>query len=172
MDRRPRLVRFRSDDPTDVVAGIEQLRAVRAGWVNFRPYIAELDGEIEGDDDTEYERPRGSTIGIGGMLLTPAPPVPECTWVPGGLHRRKGVLPDSLGLQHPSGKRAGRQITEGGMRLPDGWRVVADNARRGLVLELPPDYDVAATVRWLLDAAALVTPFDLPDEWVAEVHPS
>jgi hypothetical protein len=139
--------------------------------VNFRPYAKELDGDPDDIDGTnEYEKPKGSAHGVGGLLLRPAPPVPECTWVPGEDHRRKGRLPDSIGLQHPSGRRAGPQLVEAGMSLPEGWKVVSDNARRGLVLAIPGDSDAADAVEWLLQAATVLTLFDVSGDWVAEIH--
>jgi hypothetical protein len=167
----PRLLRFRPEEPLEVVAEIASLRQSRNGWVNFRPFIEEVHGDPEDQTWTnEYERPKGSALGIGGLLLKPAPPLPECTWVPGEDHRRKGPLPDSIGLQHPAGARAGPLLVADGVTLPDRWRVVADNARRGLVLELPRDADVEEAVRWLLHAAAVLSPHDLPPDWVLEVH--
>jgi len=169
--RPPRLITFRSDDPVDVVAAIVELRRDRNGWVNFRPYVKELDGDPDDVDGTnEYTKPRGSALGIGGILLKPSPPIPECTWVPGEEHRKKGRLPDSVGLQHPAGKRGGPVLVEQGMTLPEGWKVRGDNARRGIVLLMPSDYDVDTAVRWLLRASEILTPFNLPPEWVAEVH--
>jgi hypothetical protein len=91
--------------------------------------------------------------------------------VPGEDHRRKGRLPDSLGLQHPSGRRAGPQLFDAGIRLPDEWRLVADNARRGLVIHLPIEYETSIAVEWLLNTAPVLTPGDLPDDWIAEIHP-
>lgn len=169
--RSPRLLRFRPDGSVELVRCIDELRAARNGWINFRPYVKEIDGDPDDVDGTnEYRRPRGSALGIGGYLLKPAPPTPECTWVPGEDHRRKGRLPDSLGLQHPSGNKAGPALVAAGATLPAGWRVIADNARRGLVLAIPTDADTAEAVHWLLRAAQIVTPFQLSPDWVAEVH--
>jgi hypothetical protein len=172
--RRPTLTRFRPSDPLELVAAVTGLRESRAGWVNFWPYFPE-DGALEANldgtwDDTEYQRPKGAALGIGGMLMRPAPPIPECTWVPGEDHRRKGRQPDSVGMAHPGGRKAGPVLVEAGMRLDDGWKVVADTAGRGLILALSGDYDVREAMTWILKAADLVTPFDVPDDWVLEVH--
>jgi hypothetical protein len=172
--RRPRLARFRSADPIELIAAVTGLRTTRDGWVNFRPYFPE-DGKLELDadgtwSDADYEKPKGSALGIGGLLLKPAPPIPECTWVPGEDHRRKGRLPDSVGMAHPGGRKAGPLLVEAGMSLQDGWRVVSDSAGRGLILALSGDYDVATTMAWILQAADVVTPFNVPDDWVLEVH--
>jgi hypothetical protein len=53
--------------------------------------------------------------------------------------------------------------------LPSGWRVVADNARRGLVISIPPNADPDEAVRWLLHGAEILAAMPLPD-WVAELH--
>jgi len=167
----PRLVTFLSGEPVEVVASITSMREDRSGWINFRPYRRDIDGDPDDVDGTnEYSKPTGSATGIGGLLLKPAPPVPECTWIPGDTHRRKGQLPDSIGLQHPSGSRGGPTLVAHGITLPDGWKVLADNARRGLVLTMPHDFDAESAVRWLLRAAEVLTPYDLPIEWVAEIH--
>jgi hypothetical protein len=172
--RRPALSRFRPKDPIELIAAVTGLRATRDGWVNFRPYYVE-DGKLEMEadgtyDDTEYQRPKGAAIGIGGMLSRPAPPIPECTWVPGEDHRRKGRLPDTIGMAHPGGRKAGPVMVEAGMRLPDSWKVVGDSAGRGLIVALAAEYDVRDAMLWVLEAAVRVTPFTLPDDWVLEVH--
>lgn len=173
--RSPKILRFRRDEPEEVVGAIAALRESRDGWVNFRPFDEELDGDSTSELHDEggggrNKMARGSALGIGGLLLRPAPAMPESTWVPGEDHRRKGRLPDSVGLHHPAGKKAGPSLVAEGVTLPTGWKVVSDNARRGLVLSVPTDADAHQAVQWLLRAATILTPFDLPAEWIAEVH--
>ena len=111
-----RVVRFTRADPAEIIDCIVNVRQARNGWINFRPFIDDHDPPAT--DSSHTDRPRtskDSAHGIGGLLLKPAPSLPECTWVPGEHHRRKGPMPDSIGLHHPHGRRAGPALVEHGI---------------------------------------------------------
>lgn len=170
-------------DLVDFVAGtgegstgelIDRMRSIDRvgnGWVNIRP---------RPEDDPEPS--------MADLAPTP-PPSPlgllarrrvvtiEGTWVPGRLGR-KAPEPASVGLEHPAGRFAVRQLREGGLALPERWKVVTDHARRGLVLSVPPSGpsddertdDLREIVDWLVHAAAILAPEQVSGRWQAAVH--
>lgn len=150
------VVDFRASRPAAVVAIMDQLAAVHAGWLNLQP---DVDVEDVADTSTPLTR----------LLTAKGPPVPLGSWVP-GAERRGGVEPTSLGLQHPGGRKAVWRLRDSGVAVPEGWRVLGDHPRRGLVLSLPPDADHTATIDWLVRAAVALTDLVLPDGWRAAVY--
>ena len=167
----------------DFVAGVgnestgellDEMRSIdRAanGWVNIRP-------RPEDDPDPSMAdlapTPPPSPL---GLLARRRVVTIEGTWVPGRAGRKPGE-PASVGLEHPAGRFAVRQLRDGGLALPERWKVVTDHARRGLVLSVPPsgetDDDRAADLReivdWLVQAAAILAPDQVSGRWQAEVH--
>ena len=167
----------------DFVAGIgnestgellDEMQAIdRAanGWVNIRP------------------RPEDNPDPSAADLAPTPPPSPlnifgrrrvvtiEGTWVPGRAGRTPPE-PASVGLEHPAGRFAVRQLRDGGLGVPDDWKVVTDHARRGLVLSVPASDGspgdradhLSAIVEWLVAAAAILAPEQVTGRWQAEVH--
>jgi hypothetical protein len=141
------------------------------GWVNIRPRPEDDPGPAAADlAPTPPPAPLG-------LLARRRVVTIEGTWVPGRLGR-KGVEPTSVGLEHPAGRFAVRQLRDGGLALPDRWSVVTDHARRGLVLSAPPAGpsdderrdDLRQIVEWLVAAAAILAPEQVSGRWQAEVH--
>lgn len=112
------------------------------GWVNLQPEVADIE---------EADRP--STFGI---FSSRGPVVPFVTWHPGER---------SAGIQHGTGPKVARRID-----VPDGWRVVQDHPKRGVVLRVPPDVADDAVLHWLLLTGEALCPAPLLGRWVAEVH--
>ena len=83
---------------------------------------------------------------------------------------RERPEPTSLGLQHPGGRRAIWRLRDAGIVVPDGWKVLSDHPRRGLVLSLPDGTDPQLTLDWLVRAAVELTEMALPDVWRAAVY--
>lgn len=154
MTLEPEYVEFRPHDRAVVVARMAELARDRSGWVNLQPGVPE---------ETATARP-----GLVG-LLTGRSNVPLATWVPGEVGRR-GVEPTSVGIQHAAGGRVAPRLAEAGLPVPDGWRVVQDNPRRGLVALLPDDADLDAVVDWLVRATEAVATVDLTGEWRAAFY--
>jgi hypothetical protein len=140
-----------------VVEQMAALAAVGHGWVNLQPAVP----------DTEVPPRRGAA-----WLLASAPdPVPVCSWVVGGrAGRRRLPKSDQVGVQHGAGARALGQLAVQGVRLPDGWRCRQDNARRGLVLELPAGTDPEVALTWMLSAGAALATVPLAGPWRARIH--
>lgn len=156
MRTEPEVIEFDVDAPAQLVGRMRELARDRNGWVNMQPMVDEEDV------------PRSGT-GLLGWISAKGPAVPEATWVP-GERRRKGVEPDSIGLQHHGGPKARWTLAEAGTPIPDGWKVLSDHPKRGLVIELPDGVDPATIVDWLVRAARVLSSMTLPDRWVAVVH--
>ena len=192
-----RSVEYLDFTPDALEPVLDQMRAIgraRNGWVNVRPIPLsdESDEQLTEFAPTPPVAPVGLFARWRLVLI-------EGTWVPGKAGRN-GVEDASVGLSHPAGRFAVRQLRDAGVPLPEGWRVVVDHARRGLVLSVPdrrgsaPDGssadssadssagssvgsapgDASAAVEvvldWLLAAGAALGPDQITGRWRAEVH--
>lgn len=95
---------------------------------------------------------------LGNLFGNRGPAVPLATWTPG-----------EIGLQHAAGPRVTRVLAERDVPVPEEWYVVADHAKRGLVVrtyQSPPE----ETLRWLVRAATVTCPLPITGPWHAEVH--
>jgi hypothetical protein len=151
------LVEFDRGDPSEVVDHMNRLSATLGGWINFQPNV-------------DPEDVPGSGFNLLSVFSARGPAIPLATWMP-GLHDRKGgTTPAEVGIQHPAGSRAIPVIRTRNLDLPDGWRPIQDNPKRGLVLRLPPAVAPDAVVAWLLDATTALCAYPLPDSWLAAVY--
>jgi len=161
----PDYVEFTADDPAAVVAVMELMAAGHEGWINFEPAVL--------IDDVPPPR-----SGLGALLSGRGPDVPLATWAPGesrkGRSRRSGhpghTEPPTVGVQHGSGPGARARLAEGGRAVPDGWVVLQDHSKKGLVVAVPPAAPHADVVDWLLGASALLSQVPLTGRWRAAVY--
>jgi hypothetical protein len=158
MGHPPELIELTVTEREPLLARMAGLAERRDGWVNLQP--------VPPEEAPNVTRGRA---GLFGLLSGRGPDLPIATWVPGELTRR-GVEPDSIGLQHGGGPKARLRLAELGVPIPTGWRVLADHPRRGLVIELPPATPPAEALDWLLRAATALSPVELPERWVALVY--
>lgn len=156
MPQLPELIDFDPYAPDAVVARMRELARTRDGWVNMQPLVDEADVPQ-------------TSVGVLGWISAKGPAVPEATWVPGEKKRNGELAPDSIGLQHRGGPRARATLAEAGAPIPAGWRMLSDHPKRGLVVQLPNDTDPKDVVEWLTLAARILSPMDLPNQWVAAV---
>ncbi len=155
--RNTRLIEFRVEEPSVVVEAMRALDAAHDGWVNFHPQVR-----------PEDEPPPRS--GLTTLLLAgPVHDIPVCTWVAGKLSRH-GPQPASIGVQHAVGSRVLARLVGAGLPLPDGWTLVQDHPRRGLVVAPATGADDAAVLSWLVEAASILSAVRLTGDWQAEVH--
>jgi hypothetical protein len=180
-----RSVEYLDFTPDALEPVLDQMRAIgqaRNGWVNVRPIPLsdESDERLTEFAPTPPVAPVGLFARWRLVLI-------EGTWVPGQLGR-SGAGDASVGLSHPAGRFAVRQLRDAGVPLPDRWKVVVDHARRGLVLTVPdgpptiagsasvgpPGGDASAPVDvvlpWLLAAGTVLGPDQITGRWRAEVH--
>jgi len=90
-------------------------------------------------------------------------PVPLCTWSPGEQKRRRAT-PPVVGIQHHVRRKVAEVVA-----VPDGWFVVQDHGRRGLVVRVPADAPHEQVLRWLLSAAETLCPVPV-GRWAAQVY--
>jgi len=152
----PRYVEFQPDRVDDVVAAMKAIGEAGKGWVNFEPAV-----DV---DDVPAES------GTFSLFSGRGPSVPLATWTPASTSRRGRVEPAMLGLQHPAGAKAKRLLAEHGHPVPDGWIVVQDHARKGLVVSVPPDVASDRALAWLLEAAKRLAIIPLTGRWRAAVY--
>ncbi len=57
-----------------------------------------------------------------------------------------------------------------GHPVPDGWVVVQDYVRKGLVISVPPGTANADVLEWLLAAARAVSSVPLTGTWRASIY--
>jgi hypothetical protein len=145
----PDVVVFDERDTTAVVLRMQEL-ADGSGWLVLQPAF-----------DAEHAPRRWPSAGL--FTGKPLALAPVCTWVPG--ERTRGVEHVALGIEHA----AKRQVLAR-LPVPDGWVVQQDNARRGLVVAVPPSAPHEEVVAWLMATARELTVVPLNGEWRALVY--
>jgi hypothetical protein len=152
--RRPvEAIEFVPPETGPVLAAMSVLAAAGDGWVNLLPGVPE---------EAVDKPPR--TV-FSAFFGSAEPPVTMCTWVPG----RRGEGP-TVGVVHPRGRGAVRQLAELGAPVPPGWRVRQDHARRGLVVRPPAGTPDRVVLEWLLRAGEVLAMVPLTGSWQARVH--
>ena len=157
MTSEPRYVEFRPDAADEVVAAMVAAAERGAGWLNFEPAVEVDDVAAAGSSTFALFSGRG-------------PVVPLATWTPAMTQSRGRREPAMLGLQHPAGSRAKPLLAELGHPVPEGWVVVQDHVRKGLVVALPDTADAGDALAWLLRAARLLSTIPLEGEWRAAIY--
>jgi hypothetical protein len=145
-----------------------QIARDRDGWINLRPApVDEHEERITEFAPTPLEAPVGLFARFRRIIAI------EGTWVP-GKDGRHGVEDTSVGLQHPAGRFAVRQLREAAHPVPDTWRVIIDHPKRGIVLSVPvaggAANDLVGIFNWLAGAAVALGPEQLTHGWRGEVH--
>jgi hypothetical protein len=153
----PRYFEFEPDRAGDVVAAMEAVGAAGAGWVNFEPAV-----------DAEDVAAAGS--GTFALFSGRGPVVPLATFTPATAPRRGRREPAMLGLQHPAGTKAKPLLAQLGHPVPDGWVVVQDHVRKGLVVALPEGVAAGEALAWLLRAARVLSSVPLTGGWRAAIY--
>jgi len=145
------------EDTHAVVAAMDRMSAAHDGWINLHPVVREED----------EPPPQG---GLGMLLAGVVHDIPVCTWVAGKV-TRKGVAPDSIGVQHAAGTRVRARIDAAGVPIPRSWRLVQDHARRGLVVNPDPTQSHEDVLAWLLEVASVLSTVRLTGDWRAQIFP-
>jgi hypothetical protein len=150
----PDEIRFAGDDRVALLDAMAQLGA-GTGWVNLQPAF-----------DQEEHPPDSSLFGV---FSGRGPRAPICSWVP-GERTRKGIEYVALGIQHGAGGKVAALLTERGVTVPEGWVVMQDNPRRGLVVAAPPREPNDVVLDWLLRVATALSLVPLTGSWRAVVY--
>lgn len=145
-----------ADDPVVLDALSTQRRNGR-GWTNIEPVI-----------DAEYEPP---APGLFAFLGGSTHHVPTATVLAGAAHRG-GFKPTTVGIEHATGPRVVARLRGLGIAVPDGWRVLQDHPRRGLVLGAPFDTPVGPLLAWVLTASSALCQVEATGRWRATIFDS
>ena len=117
--------RLRADQLEEIAELLSDLATAQKGWMNLLPVIPE---EIVVPD----------TPGVLAVFSKRGPVVPMATWTAPTPAKSGRLTPSEIGVMHgQAGKVKELLLTE--QILPADWRVLQDNARRGLVLQ-PGDH--------------------------------
>lgn len=160
MSRRlhPDQIEFDYVAPEPAVAALSGLVDDGAGgWINLHP-------EVE-----EEAVAAVTPSAVAALFRAPGPPIPQVTLMPPHTGRR-GDKPARMGLTHGVGTRVIPRLRDADIALPEGWKVVQDHVRRGVVLDLAEPLDPGLAVDWALRAAVALCPIPTTGAWLAEVH--
>jgi hypothetical protein len=149
MARAPLVVEFHEDRRAQVVEHMATIAAAGKGWVNLSP-------GLDMDDAPSPQSPLGSIFSSRG------PTVPLATWTPA-----QGREPATIGIEHGEGPKAEDMLAETGVPVPEGWRVVQDHPKRGIVVQVPGGTGEDAMLDWLLRAAGVLCAWPRTGEWRA-----
>jgi len=149
-------IRFLTSERAEVLAEMEKLAVRRDGkaWFNLVPFVHE-------DDLVPASQ-------LVKAFTAKGPIIPKGTWLPPRTSRGK-VRPGKVGLEHPKGRYAVRQLAELGVELPGGFNTKQDHARRGLVFEVPEDVTADVILGFLLDAARELAEVPVGERWIGQI---
>lgn len=150
-------VEFTLDERDEVLAAMGELAASHRGWVNIQPLVEAAD------------MPEQRTGLISGWLTGGLPPLPVGTWTAPTM-RRGTPQPSSIGLGHGANAKVATRLVDAGVVMPATWKAVQDNARRGVVLKVPPTAPVTDVLDWILGAIVALTTMDTTGEYRATFH--
>lgn len=157
MARHPEYLEFARDDRDEVLSRMEGLAQERSGWMMLQP----------GFDEADSPPPRA---GVLAVFSSAGPSVPICSWVPGRRRRNGALDPISIGIEHGSGPRVVGTLASLGVPVPEGWRVVQDQPKRGLVIVLPMADRHDLALEWLVRAGVALSKVPLSGQWRATIY--
>lgn len=134
------------DHLDEVVTAMDRLAAEQRGWINLVPAHAERE---------QLASARSVPGMIFGRIGGRGSPDPKITWTAPSPSRRR-VEPAQLGIEHPAGPKARRQLDDAGHPIPRGWTLLQDHPLRGLVVVPRPEVDHREQIRWALRAGELL----------------
>lgn len=155
----PRYLEFDPAHSDDVVATMDAMAEAHRGWVNFQPAV-----------DLDDLPPSGS--GFFGLFSGRGPDVALATWTPPAAPKRGGGRGERamIGLQHGAGRRIKAQLADAGHPVPEGWVVLQDYVKKGLVISVPEGVAHADVVAWLVTAARVTSPVPIRGMWRAVIY--
>ena len=150
-------VEFAAEAPAAVLAAMDRLSSALDGWINLLPGLA-VEGEVD---------PNGP--GLFPMLSPRFPGATMGSWFPprGGRRPRAEQV---VGVTHSTGARVVVGLTEAGLGLPHGWRLVQDHPRRGLIVAASAGAAHARVLDYALSVTSTLCVLPQTGTWQAEVH--
>jgi hypothetical protein len=156
MARPVNKMEFRPEEPADVLAAMATIADAKDGWINLLPGV---------DPDDAPPRPTG----LSAVLAPRTPGAVMATWAPQTV-TRKGPQGATIGLLHPAGRFAARQLASLGVPVPDGWTIRQDNPRRGLIVIARVDAPQQEVLDWIIAAGAAVSTLASTGYWRADIY--
>jgi hypothetical protein len=147
---------FHEDARAPVVEHMVVIASEGRGWVNLSP----------GLDLDPTEAPAPQSV-LSAIFSSRGPTVPLATWTPA-----QGRDLSTVGIQHGEGPKAASLLAELGTPVPEGWRLLQDHPKRGLVVALPPEASASPegldrVLVWLLRATGALCSWPRTGEWRA-----
>jgi hypothetical protein len=134
------------DDLDAVVDAMDRLATLGRGWINLVPAHVERH---------ELASVRSIPGMIFGRFSGRGAPDPKITWTAPAQGRRRPA-PAQLGIEHPAGPKARRQLDDAAHPIPVGWLVLQDHSLRGLVVTPAEGTSHRDQIRWAMRAAELL----------------
>ena len=155
--RANKTIEFTPPDDAAVAAELRALRAAGSGWINLMPGI---------DEEASEVHPRA---GLFAFFGNNSAPVTMTTLMPPKKERRdtEGL---TVGMMHPTGGKAVARLAEAGVRIPDGWVVRQDHARRGLLVQTPVGVGEFDVLEWSVRAGTALCRAEMTGRWRAVVY--
>jgi hypothetical protein len=153
----PEYVEFADGEFGEVVRLMSAMTEAHDGWINFEPAV----------DIEDVPPPKD---GLFALLSNQGPDVPLATWTPPTAPGRRRPEPPTIGLLHPAGPGARAKLADRRHPVPEGWVVLQDFSKKGLVVAVPPEVPHADVVDWLLGAANALTRIPLTGTWRAAIY--
>jgi hypothetical protein len=151
----PLVIEFHEDRRTAVVEQMVAMSSGAQGWLNVSPGL-------------DMDVPPPGRSGLGQLFGSRGPTVPLGTWTP--ARKRE---PATAGVEHGEGPKAAEALELRGSPVPQGWRVVQDHPKRGLVVAMPTPEGAEAldsVLVWLLRATAALCSWPRTGEWRAACY--
>jgi hypothetical protein len=156
MARQVQRVEFQPAEPGAVLEAMAEITRSADGWINLLPGV---------DADEAPPRPTG----LSAILAPRTPGALMGTWAP-QTQARKGIHGATVGLLHPAGRFAARQLASLGVPVPDGWTIRQDNPRRGLIVVAAVDTPDNAVLNWILAAGMALMTLTPSGSWRADIY--
>lgn len=157
MVAEPLVVEFDETRRTPVVEHMVELAASRRGWINFTPGL-------------DVDEPPPQRSALANLIGARGPDVPLATWTAPGKKARDA---STIGIHHAQGPKIVRHLDDQRIPVLDGWRVLQDHPKRGLVCAVPTTTDptqLDIILEWLLRATGALCRVRRTGEWRALVY--
>ena len=154
MVAEPLVIEFHETRRGPIVQRMAGMAENRKGWINFTPGL-------------DVDEPPPERTALAMLIGARGPEVPLGTWT---APTKKAREPSTIGIHHARGPKAVRQLDEKRIPILEGWRVLQDHPKRGLVCAVPTTTDeteLDIILEWLLRATAAMCRVRRTGEWRA-----
>ncbi|HJM28134.1 MAG: hypothetical protein QF596_08950 [Acidimicrobiales bacterium] len=120
-------------------------------WVNIEP-------------DVDRESVHTGSI-FWRAFSSRGPVIPKFTWV-SATTSKSSYQHAQVGLTHPTGNAVLERLKDFHVEIPQGWILEQDHPKRGLVLQLPNQYDAQAVIDFALSSIPVLSPFEFDNRFL------